>query len=413
VLDRDWQFVKINRVAEQILNVRRENLLGRKLWDIFPDTPKYNYPINFRKAMYEYLTVTFEDYRADLNLWFRAICYPSPTGLSIFFRDISQEKKSQAKLKNSENKLRAILDSTTDSNILIDPDYKILSFNKTATEVSQMVLGKPLAEMADIWEYVLPNDQNDFYADTQKALRGETFSFERELVFAQFSLWYQVSYFPVYDSESNISGFTFNTTNIDKRKRAELKLMQSETMLRALYDSTSEAITFIDKDLRLVFSNKFAQEITKSIFGKESQIGDNCLDYIVPELQAEFTDHYNRTLQGETIYVEKEHLGTWWRFSLFPVYDSENNIVGIADNVKDITQRKASELKILQQNDALREIAWQQSHEVRRPVANILGLIGLMEEEPGQELFHLKYLKEATEELDSIIHKIVAQTNKI
>ena len=71
---------------------------------------------------------------------------------------------------------------------------------------------------------------------------------------------------------------------------------------------------------------------------------------------------------------------------------------------------------LLKQNETLRQIAWQQSHEVRRPVANILGLINLIkmdkastQEEKEQ---YLNYLFQATQELDEIIHKIVARSNE-
>jgi PAS domain S-box-containing protein len=416
VLNREWEFVKMNKVTEQILGIPREKLLGHKIWDLFPDTPDYNYPAAYRKAMNEYITVTFEDYRADLDKWFSTVCYPSQEGLTVFFRDITQEKKTEDRLKYSENKLRAILDSTTDGNILISPDYKILCFNKQANEVSKLAFGKPLEELADMWNYVFPDDKEDFYKDTQKALKGEHLKFEREIIFEQFSAWFEVSYFPVYDTNGIILGVTFNTTNIDRRKQTEIKLKQSETMLRALYDSSSEANTFIDKNFSILFANKLAKEICKSIFGREPQIGDKCLDYIVPDLQAEFSDYYQRVLQGETIYVEKEHFGSWWRFSLFPVYDSENNIVGISDNVKDITARKENELKILKQNETLQQIAWQQSHEVRRPVANILGMYNLLKDDQTateeEKQKYLDYLLQATKELDKIIHKIVIQANE-
>lgn len=415
-LDREWKFTKINKVAENILGITRENLLGRNFWDIFPDTTDYKYPSAYRKAMSEYIMVTFEDYRIDLDKWFSAVCYPSKEGLTVFFKDCTQEKKDKEKLKWSESKLRALYDSTTDGNILISPDYKILSFNKQANTVSQTVFGKPLQELADMWDYVLPNDKEDFYIDTQKALKGQYLKFEREIFFEQFSIWFEVAYFPVYDNEGRILGFTFNTTNIDARKKAELKLKQSETMLKALYDSASEAISFLDTNFRIIFTNKLSKEICKNIFGREPAIGDNCLDYTVPELQKEFSEYHKQVLQGQSIYVEKEHLGFWWAFTMFPVYDSENNIIGISDNVRDITERKNRELKILKQNEALNAIAWQQSHELRRPVANILGLCDLLKNHQNEteemKNKYINFILQASQELDKIIHKIVYQANE-
>ena len=416
VLNRDWEFIKMNKVAAQILGLPKEKLIGSKIWSIFPDSPVYNYPSAFRKAMNEYVTVTFEDYNADLERWFSAVCYPSPEGLNIFFKDITQEKSNQEELKHSENKLRAILDSTSDSNILISPDYKILCFNKKANEVSKMVFGKPLKELADMWAYVLPNDRELFNHNTQKALAGEYMIFEKEISFTNFSVWYEVSYYPVYDNEGKQLGFTFNTTNIDARKKAEAQLKQSQTMLRILYDSTQIASTFIDKNLCVLFTNKLTEEICLKIFGISPKIGDKYLDFIVPDLREEFADHYANVLKGKSIYAEKAYDNNWWHISLFPVYDTENNIVGISNNVKNITERKENELKILKQNETLRQIAWQQSHEVRRPVANILGIVKLLKGDEksskADKEKYLDYLFQSTEELDKIIRKILVKSNE-
>ncbi|TAH18975.1 MAG: PAS domain S-box protein [Cytophagales bacterium] len=98
---------------------------------------------------------------------------------------------------------------------------------------------------------------------------------------------------------------------------------------------------------------------------------------------------------------------THWEFSLFK--DQNQQPIGILCLGHDITI-------ILQQNETLRQIAWQQSHEVRRPVANILGLINIIQTDktltPKEKKQFLTYLFQATQELDQVIHKIVAQSNE-
>ncbi len=70
--------------------------------------------------------------------------------------------------------------------------------------------------------------------------------------------------------------------------------------------------------------------------------------------------------------------------------------------------------KVLAQNAALREIAWSQSHEVRRPVTNILGFIELIKDtemtDEQEELF--RYIRESTNDLDKIIRDTVAKANE-
>jgi light-regulated signal transduction histidine kinase (bacteriophytochrome) len=101
---------------------------------------------------------------------------------------------------------------------------------------------------------------------------------------------------------------------------------------------------------------------------------------------------------------------------MYPVYDEQQQIIGIAHNAQDITERKKREVKILQQNETLHQIAWQQSHEVRRPVANILGIYSLLKDDKEateeEKQNYLDYLFQSTQELDKIIHKIVHQANE-
>ncbi len=414
ILDRDWRIVKVNSMAENILGIPRGKLLGSKPWDLFPNTTGYKYPAHFLRAMDGGGAVSFEDYRPDMDRWFSSVAYPSEEGLTVFFKDITQERKTQERLKDSESKLRAILDSTTDSNVLVSADFRVLSFNTAANRIAQAIGQKNLHQGCDFRDFLPEGSEKDFLHCFDKALAGEPSAVERMRLVGNEHIWFQVKYFPVREG-GNMVGVSINTSNINERVNAENKLKQSEYMLSAIYNSTSEASTFIDRDFRILYSNKVAKAICQHIFGREPQNGDSSLDFMLPEMQAEFLEHYQRVLQGESIRVEKTDGKGWWLFSLFPVYDENQNLVGIADNVQDITERKESELKITAQTEALKKIAWQQSHEVRGRVASILGLVGLMRAEQADNPIHdaqyLAYLSQAAGELDQVIRKIVGYTS--
>jgi PAS domain S-box-containing protein len=90
ILDTHWKFVQVNKTFEEIVAIPRHLLLGRKIWDFFPDNDQYNYPAAFRNAMQYGETVRFVDYRADLNKWFSASAYPTAEGLAVHFKDITE-----------------------------------------------------------------------------------------------------------------------------------------------------------------------------------------------------------------------------------------------------------------------------------------------------------------------------------
>lgn len=416
VLDRDWNFLTMNSVAEDVLGIKFETVEGQSIWKFFPDSPNQNYPAQYRKAMNEQVTVRFEEYRSDLHRWFSCVAYPSKESLMVLFRDNTHEIKLRQAISESEKKLRALLDSTTDHNILISSDYTILCFNKSAKEMSKQAYGKELIENSSILGFIMEKDRPNFKRDFLKALSGEIVNLEREIHFDGFSIWIEASFFPVYNEENRIIAVTFNTTVIDARKKAEEKLKQSEAMLGAIYNSSTEAHTLLSKDFKILFFNEVAQTITKQVFGKPAQKGDNVLEFMLPELKEEFVHFYLRVLKGESINVEKVHEGKWWLFSLFPVHNGSGELVGISHNVKDITESKKDQFQIISQNAKLREIAWLQSHKVRLHTANILGLCNLFIEQKelseADKEKNIRYILQSAQNLDKVIHEIVKHTDE-
>ncbi len=113
--------------------------------------------------------------------------------------------------------------------------------------------------------------------------------------------------------------------------------------------------------------------------------------------------------------------GNWywtnWEFSV--LHDHASKPLGIMAIGQDITeterlrqaQKEIAEKnhQLLIQNEALKEIAWLESHQMRRPLANILGLIDLIIDDFRVE--YLNHLKTVAQELDKVIHQVVKKAN--
>ncbi|WP_017257789.1 PAS domain S-box protein [Pedobacter arcticus] len=95
------------------------------------------------------------------------------------------------------------------------------------------------------------------------------------------------------------------------------------------------------------------------------------------------------------------------------LYDSQNTPMSIIGAIQDISGLKEREIEITIQNNKLKEIAQISSHELRRPVTSILGLISLFNSEnlaDDNNGIIIEYLRKATQELDDVIHSIVSKT---
>ncbi|WP_323757384.1 type IV pili methyl-accepting chemotaxis transducer N-terminal domain-containing protein [Roseivirga sp.] len=207
--------------------------------------------------------------------------------------------KTVERLSTSENKLRAIMDSTNNSHILIGTDFQILSFNKKAQKNSKLLLHKELKEGNEIWEYLIDIEKEVFKKNATMALSGQSASHQIETNFNKTTQWFEVSYLPAYGKSDELIGVTFSSTNIDRRKEAEKKI-------------------------------------------------------------------------------------------------------------------KAQNERLAEQNRKLKQIAWEQSHETRRPLANILIFLDLLksDKEADQERKdeYLEFLSQSAQQLDEIVERITNNT---
>jgi PAS domain S-box-containing protein len=94
------------------------------------------------------------------------------------------------------------------------------------------------------------------------------------------------------------------------------------------------------------------------------------------------------------------------------IYDKQNSPVSIIGAIQDMSALKEREIEIINQNNKLKEIAQINSHDLRRPVTSILGLISLLNNDnlTDENKVVIDYLQKATWELDQVIHTIVSKT---
>ncbi len=95
-VDTGWRLTYINPKAEQLVNKKKEQLLYRNLWEVFPEAVPLAFYRELTRAAEKSVPVTFEEfYPPPLNKWFKVYGYPYKNGLSIYFQDITERKKAE------------------------------------------------------------------------------------------------------------------------------------------------------------------------------------------------------------------------------------------------------------------------------------------------------------------------------
>lgn len=104
-VDKQWTVTYWNKRAESILGVRREEILGQRLWAVFDEKEHSPFYTFYGQSLEEETPVHFEVFYDPLGVWLEVSSYPSPSGLSIYFKDISGRKNSEEKLKKMNREL--------------------------------------------------------------------------------------------------------------------------------------------------------------------------------------------------------------------------------------------------------------------------------------------------------------------
>lgn len=95
-LDREWRYTSVNSEAARVARKTREELLGKNIWELFPEavgTPLY---AAYQRAVRERVKVTVEHYSSAVDSWFVGSIYPTTEGLTVYFADASDRKKLEA-----------------------------------------------------------------------------------------------------------------------------------------------------------------------------------------------------------------------------------------------------------------------------------------------------------------------------
>jgi PAS domain S-box-containing protein len=93
VLDQEWRYSFVNdRVAETV-GYSKEDLLGKSIWELFPDLTSSLFAQELDRAVKEQKVVRFEDFYPPWQRWFENRVYPFAEGVTIFVTEISDRKQ--------------------------------------------------------------------------------------------------------------------------------------------------------------------------------------------------------------------------------------------------------------------------------------------------------------------------------
>lgn len=332
-------------------------------------------------------------------------------------QDISLRKIAEDYLQKSEANLRNIFENTDTAYVLLNEKGNILSFNKIAAllasqeNLGELAEGKNYIEMMPAYRREEVRNILESVLQRGKKINYEV-KYERE---DKTYTWLYVSMHPIFNDNNQILGLSIATNDITARKKSEKSLLKSEANLRTIFDNTNIGYVLLNKKFKVISYNETAATEYKNALKLDLVEGKSMVDYFIQNKRVFSRKGYEALLDGKKVNYEISFSGpaesiSWYCINMFPVSDSSNNILGFIISSEDITVRKKAELErekitsdLIQRNKDLQQFAYIVSHNLRSPVANIIGISNIITDNK----------KVAKSDLEKLVDGLSSSTRKL
>jgi len=360
----DYVINDANRAALRFHNLQLEEVIGKTLAEIRPDIDNLNVLPSYRRVWETGITENFSTtiYKKNrIVLWFDNYAFKLPTGeIVTIYRDVSEQKRAEQALRESESRYRLLADNTGDSiwTMNLDLQFTYVSPSSFTLKghspdeilnytVKDIMSPESVSLAYRVLQDELENDRNG--ADPKRTRRimfehnieGETRWLESTLSF-------------IRDNDGRPVGVLGATRDVTERKLAEDALRESEKRYRLLADNTADNIWTMDMNLRFTYSSPSVYKLRgytpeEAIEQRvEDTVTPGSIDLVYAILKEELEKDRNSAPRDRERRVVLEHYHKdghklWLESSMSFMRNENGNIEGILGVTRDVTDRKRVE----------------------------------------------------------------------
>ena len=293
-------------------------------------------------------------------------------GLAMI-EDITERKKTEEALRESERDVRTILDNMSDTFYRTDAEGRIILASRSVAELlgqdGTELIGKNLADL-----YVEPDGRTEFLRALEKG-GGRISDYEALLRRKDGTeVWVSTNAHKLFDADGKFIGIEGTSRDNTLRKHAETALRESEQRYQEIFDNMPLPVWMKDADSRYILVNK---EYERWFAMDRERILGKTISEIVPDANwEEFAAEDELVLRTDAVYgaekrmcfpdgVERDYL-----ISKFPVMGPDGRFFAAGLISADITERKAAERELARYRDELEELVEVRTRDLRQEIAD-------------------------------------------
>ena len=389
-LDKDWRLTFINAAAGQMMDRAPSDLIGERLLDVYPDLVGSEFEQAYRRVLARQTAETFTAYYLNFDRWYEVSAYPALTGLSLYFRDVTDRRR----VEHEREQFAALVEASPDFISVAGLDQRIRYVNQAGTALS----GLTPDQLASI-------SVRDFFHEDERDRIGSLIAGsengEQVVVDSHFQHLQTGELIPVSwsllrlrDTSGNVNGYATVTRDLTERNAAEILLRASEERRRLALDAAELGTWHLEPESRVVQTDaRF-----RAIFGATEEMSDFLQLFAVihpddvsavEEALAMATRLEDPTPYAVEYRVVHPDGSLHWIFakgrSSVDGVGATRRVTSFDGTVADITDRKQGEeererlvARLQEQDQRKDEFLATLAHELRNPLAPIRNGLQLM-----------------------------------
>jgi PAS domain S-box-containing protein len=229
--DHEWRFTYLNKTAAGFFGRSREELVGKVVWEEYPEVVETAFHEAYHRAVREGRTVRIEEYYEPWGRWFREHVYPTAQGVVAYFQDITEWKEAEAALRESETLVQELADHI-DSVFWIAPGD--MSRMEYVSPAYAKIWGRDPAEVADdprLWLEAIHQEDRERVGSVLAHPPESNYELEFRIVRPDGAVrWIRDRVWPLRDDQGRVVRILGVAEDVTERRELEERLRHGQKL---------------------------------------------------------------------------------------------------------------------------------------------------------------------------------------